>query len=1163
MKCHGQTGGHHTPDYATNSLFVRKLLSHVCEDLLGEGERHAEEDEDYPKNVFPAGNLGPASDRAMQTNDFRITEYVPSSIGVLFRLAPSARGELKLLGFFNVFWPRLPTVEEARRQAVKYETDRPYSDDGWQAFSKNEDRNVKVEFRPIYSRRRVEFKATLPIEGILKDGAYHEIPTEPGLHGALLKIAEEISSRPDCLTMKGKTTIPSDLKVADLMSNDAFGSYLANYEAKSIPGWEAAIKYRAWDDSKEECVVVELLLTNQIGFAKSEELTKRGQETHLFNPHLEVACEFESLSPFQLSALKARNYRVNSTVYASGINCDVSESVSKGTIGVSTDVLPLYVQTRKEHASVPGYHGGAPSPNDLSADPVSHLRRVSDYLHEYARWWKEEAHEFLLRGGRIPPGVVDSFKEAEKAFEEEVKRFDLGRELVSNNETMRQSFALMNRSFSLNPDSRVRPWRLFQLVFIVSNLPGLIERAEGKGAPPMILWYPTGGGKTEAYLGLALTAAFWGRLRGKSFGTTAWTKFPLRLLSMQQLNRVVSAVAFADLVRSEASEIPKERRGDPFSVGLYAGISNSSNDLDFPKEARKPTKLSFEGKELLAAGPSSEIMRKNHKIDRCPMCKYRGKPSAGAVATVFDSSKPGFHHTCSECGYEIPLQVTDTETLRFLPTIIVSTIDKLAELGREEGTKILFGYARTKCGKHGYFLFDGERCNVLGCGGPLQSVATAMDPAPEVVVQDELHFLRETLGAFDSHYETMTLAIMGRARTETGTRVNGAWNIVGSSATIEGYDSQVQELFRIADAIRFPCPGPAKDHDAYSSAGQEEQRLILGFRPQNMSHVDAVLKVLRSYHSLMSRLADGSDQTWKELGDSFALMKQDERNALARYYRTSLAYSLVKAEAGQIYKSIFAQLNPLLQREGCPLFEESRLEYLTGESEATAVSGVLERLEAGGKDWIQSVTATSIIGHGVDLDLLNFIAFRGQPHTVSEWIQAMSRVGRKPGYPSIVVNVYNPNRERDAAFYTHHKKYIEHADTLIRTVPITRYSRHALRKTIRGLFFNAVAYYSEPGSLYFFTENLRRELPKRLPAIRETLLKYYGISGAKLTPKESRLLEALDNELEEIKALLNNPDQSDQTVKALNPLKSLRDVDDQISIVPVYDEEFFSRGEPQ
>jgi hypothetical protein len=503
--------------------------------------------------------------------------------------------------------------------------------------------------------------------------------------------------------------------------------------------------------------------------------------------------------------------------------------------------------------------------------------------------------------------------------------------------------------------------------------------------------------------------------------------------------------------------------------------------------------------------------------------------------------------------------VSDTETIRFLPTVIVSTIDKLAELGRDNSTKIFFGYAKTKCQLHGYFLADSGNCNVLKCGKSLESVTDAIDPCPELVIQDELHFLRETLGAFDSHYETMMLSIMKRARRECGARHGGPWNIIGSSATIEGYKDQIAELYRLETAVRFPVPGPAAGMDAYSEETDETQRLIVGFRPQNMSHVDAVMKVLLSFHRIVFRLIYPNNPLWDDLGPELSRISDQEKTALMRYYRTSLAYALLKTEAGQIYKSLIGQLNQRLQQDNLPNFEENRISNLTGESDATEVADVLQRLEKESEDWIQNVTATSIISHGVDLEILNFMVFRGQPHTVSEWIQTMSRVGRKHGVPGIIINVYNPNRERDAAYFTHHKRYIENADSLIRIVPITRYSVEALRKTIRGLFFNAVAYYSGPNSHYYYRDRLKTELPKLRPLLNEILRDYYGLSKDKLTPKESRLLEALDSEMENIAAMIENPNQSPDTKKTLSPMTSLRDVDENVKITPSYDADYFSR----
>ena len=1144
------------------TTFVKRLVEIISEDLLGVGNRHSEVDEDFPKNVYPSGNLGSVLEQPARMEDFRITEYTPSSLGLLFRLPAAARGILEFKGTFNVFYPKSPTLGELRLQAARYESGFPKDEARWaDAAQVNPILNSRLKYRPVYVRRKVEFSATLDASDLVVDGDYHEIPTSPSLSDSLRALSMEAQNDDHCLRIKNQPKsrkAPATLIGANLRSSEDLEAALQAYDTKATPRWNAAIKYRAWRKATENCVVVEILLSNQTTFEEDDLLSDIGQETHLFHPSLQLTTKVESLVPFELASLRSKNYRVNSFVYSSGINCDVTETTNGENINLETDVLPVLEQKRLVPTKLEGYKFGMPSPAELAVDPIKHLTKLSGYLHSYSEWWKNKGYEELLLTERISFGVETDLLEAQLDFEKEVSRFDEGMKALVINEKLLLSFKLMNKSFAINPNTNVREWRLFQLVFIVSGLPALVKRVEGGTASPVVLWYPTGGGKTEGYLGLSITCAFWDRLRGKKFGVTAWAKFPLRLLSIQQLSRIMAAVSYADIVRAESVEIPIENKGDQFSVGLYAGGYNSTNDLDWPHDAARKTALTQEAQEFKPASPESLRFRKNHKIDLCPVCRQRGYADKGKVLTTFVSSKPGFVHKCVQCGYLLPLHVTDTETLRFLPTMIVSTIDKLAELGRENSTKILFGYAQTNCPKHGYFLQDSGSCNVLGCGEGLLSVRGAIDPGPEIVIQDEMHFLRETLGAFDSHYETMMLAIMRKARRELGSQLGGPWNIVGSSATIEGYSEQVKELYCAPDATRFPVSGPAKGMDAYATESDETQRFIIGFRPQNMSHVDAVMKVLLSFHRTTLRLVDPKNSLWEELGEPFQSMNAKAREDLMQFYRTSLTYCLLKTEAGQIHKSFVGQLNPILSRDRFPPFEEFRIPNLTGESDATAVADVLYRLEKSDGDWVQAITATSIISHGVDLDILNFMVFRGQPHTVGEWIQAMSRVGRKEGFPSIVVNVYNPNRERDAAYYTHHKKYIEHSGNLIRTVPITRFSISALRKTIRGLFYNILAYYSPPEFRYYYRDALKKELPIRLPFIRGMLLEYYVLDHSNLSPKESRLIQALDSELADIRAQLENPNQPDQTVKTLNPMKSLRDVDEPVSIAPSYDAEYFA-----
>ena len=169
----------------------------------------------------------------------------------------------------------------------------------------------------------------------------------------------------------------------------------------------------------------------------------------------------------------------------------------------------------------------------------------------------------------------------------------------------------------------------------------------------------------------------------------------------------------------------------------------------------------------------------------------------------------------------------------------------------------------------------------------------------------------------------------------------------------------------------------------------------------------------------------------------------------------------------------------------------------------------------------------------------------------------MSRVGRKPGFPGIVVNVYNPNLERDAAYYSHHKKHLEHAETLIRNDPNTRLSPEALRKTVRGLFYNVLAFYSDPALRYYYRDAVKNAMPKIKTFVRDTLLDYYALVKPNPSPREARLIETLDAELDNIIALLESPNQHELTRKTINPMISLRDVDDQVLISPSYNSEFF------
>jgi hypothetical protein len=1143
---------------------VHAILRGVCDDLTGEGERYAEVDEDTPSSMFPAGTLSPRSGDPSAIDDFRVTQFSPSSIGLFFRVRREEPNLLALSGGFNVYFPTKPTITKLRQQVARYEgSSVPLQD--WEskdpAFLESL-RNVRLKFRPVYRRLRIDFSAEIDVATLALDKTYHPLEgARLSLSSSITKARAEADRHGPWLVSPVNHRALRILPGVALTSQEEYDRALSEQSTPMPPRWSAEIVYRAWREPGSQALNIEVLLSNTIDLAPAgRDMMVGGLEPCLFSPVLRIQTSKNLLEEFVLAGLSQRDYRNYPIVLSSGVNCDTLEQVVDGSAILSTDILPVYHQPPLRSRTFEGPHG-APTFEQLDADPIPILRGLVARLEDYGSHWRTGFPTFV-GAGKVQPTAEADYRAAEEEFATEAGRFREAVETLSlpANSDLLLAFRLVNRVFARQHHGQFSSWRLFQLVFLVTRLAEFRYRVRGgppnPPPPPVVLSIATGSGKTEAYLSLILAHAFWDRLRGKNFGTTAWCKFPLRLLSMQQFGRFVSAIVHANEVLSSAPEIPDRQRGEQFSVGLFAGGENSSNDLDWPNGADRPTTLNREFEDLTRVDCPADhpLLVKNRKIDVCPVCSFHGFATPGRVIVRFDPTKPGFIHECEQCRSKLPLHVSDTEVLRFLPTIVVSTIDKMAELGREPATKILFGYARSQCATHGFFLAEAGNCNVLGCGRPTRSLTDLNDPGPGILVQDEMHFLRESLGAFDSHYETMMLAIQDEAAKQMS-RHGGRWRIVGSSATIEGYADQVAEIYATQGAIRFPSPGPVKGESFYfEEISSDVQRFVLGFRPHGMSHVDAVMKVLLSYHRMIAPLADHRPEAWANLGQRFSALDRDQREKLISRYRTSLAYCLTRPEAGQVNKSFVGQLNPKLDGEGLPQFEDSRVENLTSEMGAANLQRVLHRLETPSGNWIQAVSATSIIGHGVDLETLNFMVFRGQPHTIAEWIQAMSRVGRKSGFPSVVVNVYNPNRERDASYYRHHKGYIGHADSLLRNVPVTRFSRTAAGKTFPGLFYNAVSYFTSPPECrYYYTDQLRRYMPQMRTQLEALLERYYAIPPLNPSPKEARLDETLESEMERTLAIVEYLNSPERTLAALRPMTSLREVEERVTITPDYD----------
>jgi hypothetical protein len=296
-------------------------------------------------------------------------------------------------------------------------------------------------------------------------------------------------------------------------------------------------------------------------------------------------------------------------------------------------------------------------------------------------------------------------------------------------------------------------------------------------------------------------------------------------------------------------------------------------------------------------------------------------------------------------------------------------------------------------------------------------------------------------------------------RAKEAHRGFGCWKIVGSTATIEGYQSLVRQLYGHGKCRRFPVPGPTVRETFYAKETKEPQRLVLGIRSHGMSHADAVMKVFLEYHRALAGLFDPGPEGKRPLPPPLVGISDEGRRRIARRYRTPVLYGINRNEVAQINQSLTGQLNPYARRENLPTFDPDRVVSLTGDNPLRDIQEFLDAMETGRDEaYPQALTTTSLFGHGVDLNNLNCIVFRGMPHRIAEYIQAMSRVGRADEVPSLVVNVYNPNRERDASHFESHAKYLELRDILIRHVPTTRFSLQALERTAPGLFLHQINY---------------------------------------------------------------------------------------------------------
>ncbi len=869
-----------------------------------------------------------------------------------------------------------------------------------------------------------------------------------------------------------------------------------------------------------------------------------------------------------------------------GITCAV-EKLPSGEF--RTNSLPVVKQWDFETPS-PAAVGMTHEPSFKALDhaPLPVIDDLLAALEKYQALWAERI-SMLEAEGLFAEALV-AWDDAEE-LAREVARVRQGRDLLAGNADLLKVFQWMNQIMAAavaRQGKYFSGWRLFQLGFILTQIDAIAERFAPSASGPHswdradVLWFSTGGGKTEAYLGIICMAMLYQRLKGRTYGTSAWLRFPLRMLSVQQFQRLSYVVAEANKVRQA-----KELGGHPFTVGYFTGEGTPariSSTSQYYQRTFLPTM-------------SDEVLEGMKFIKDCPYCDKED-----SVKIARDNLRFRIKHVCTnpkcwsnvEAGTgdygegirgEIGIYVSDEEVYRYLPTVLVGTIDKLAVLSHNNRFRKFFGSAGYYCPEHGFTQEGscehsrlnpgpGGSMGVVSCGNNSRTsavrtvvVPALSDPGFPLCIQDELHLLKESLGNFDGHYETLlsTLQVLHGGSPP---------KVLAATATIKDYVHHIQHLYQ-KRASRFPAPGIHKGESFYSRAkfAPNGERLVrryfASFLPTSMRNPGTKASSLVSgrYLDLIDELRAMFPVNPAQSCSLFNLPLFESGAALDHletHLNTVLLYVNRKRSISEISR-FFEEANAKrkVEREWIRLDAECTLEEIQ-----EAITHVEEKLPDDPK---RELIATNLVSHGVDIERLNFMVLAGWPTSTAEYIQSSARAGRV--HPGIVVSVLSHQNLFEHTVFLNFEDYHTFLEKMVESVPINRFAPNVLERTLPGVISAVILNWASCCSWGAGIKLGVREVHRVLNTagnpgcteIPDAILRSLAIEGSAVgTEFDKRVVDEFTAQLrsEVARGLRRLKSWSGGEMDMLlsealgriygrGPLRSFRDIEDQITLQPV------------
>jgi hypothetical protein len=593
---------------------------------------------------------------------------------------------------------------------------------------------------------------------------------------------------------------------------------------------------------------------------------------------------------------------------------------------------------------------------------------------------------------------------------------------------------------------RAPRWRPFQLAFLLLNLRSVTDPTHADREKVDLLFFPTGGGKTEAYLGLAAFTITWRRICNPGLtgaGLSVLMRYTLRLLTLDQLGRASAMICALELERQSDPELGAW----PIEIGLWVG------------RAATPNRMGHQGD-----GDSGHTTARWRVLDfkrgstrnlpiplrNCPWCGTGFEKDSfrlmGATGASDTNSPKNLTLRCvaRECDFhlskqDLPIVTVDEPIYRRLPAFMIATVDKFAAMPWNGEVASFFGGA--------------DRHDPLGFLGPWAGTGGSPLPKPllppDLVIQDELHLISGPLGTMVGLYETALDSLSSRGIGAARLRPK----IVASTATVRRAQRQIQALFERSSTAIFPPPGPDRRDSFFAQTKPSDEpgaRRYLGIAVPGGS---PKVLFLRALVTVMA-----------SAGSAWRRSTADDKNP-ADPYMTLVGYFNALRELGAARRIVEGEVGPRLRtygqraRIGLPPRLESReiahdVMELTSRVSTDEVAEAKRRLGlpyATMPGRVDAALATNMISVGLDISRLGLMVVSGQPKAAAEYIQATSRVGRETGKPGLVITLLNVNKPRDRSHFERFMHWHESFYRAVEATSVTPFSPRALDRALAAV----------------------------------------------------------------------------------------------------------------